>query len=110
MKLLYDENLSPKLPRMLAAPFPGSAHARECGLRGRPDDEVWQYARDHDFVIVSKDSDFQQRGLLLGHPPKLVWLRVGNCTRDHLVRLILAHQPEILALEADPCESVLVLT
>ena len=110
MKLLLDENLSPKLPRLLAALFPGSAHVRECGLLGKTDEDVWEYARANGFTIVSKDSDFQQRSLLYGHPPKLVWLRVGNCTKQRLVQVITAHEPDISALGLDPFESVLVLS
>ena len=73
MKLLFDENLSPKLPRLLETLFPGSAHVRECGLKGFPDEDVWEYARANGFIILSKDSDFQQRSLLYGHPPKIVF-------------------------------------
>ena len=110
MKLLLDENLSPKLPRLLATLFPGSAHVRECGLLGKTDEDVWEYARANGFTIVSKDSDFQQRSLLYGHPPKLVWLRIGNCTRQRLVQVVTAHEPDISALGLDPFESVLVLS
>jgi predicted nuclease of predicted toxin-antitoxin system len=110
MKLLFDENLSPKLPRLLATLFPGSAHLRECGLRGQSDEEVWEYARAHGFTIVSKDSDFQQRSLLYGPPPKVVWLRLGNCTRQQLVQLITTRARDIHALDADPFESFLVLS
>jgi predicted nuclease of predicted toxin-antitoxin system len=98
MKLLFDENLSPKLPRLLATVFPGSAHVRECSLFGHTDEDVWEYARANGFTIVSKDSDFQQRSLLYGHPPKLVWLRIGNCTRQQLFELITSHQQHIHAL------------
>ncbi len=110
MKLLFDENLSPKLPRLLATFFPGSAHVRECGLLGQSDEDVWDSARANGFTIVSKDSDFQQRSLLYGHPPKIIWLRIGNCTRQQLVQLITTHEPEIQALDAAPYESVLVLS
>ncbi len=110
MKLLFDENLSPKLPRLLAVLFPSSAHARECGLLGLPDEDVWEYARANNFVIVSKDSDFQQRSLLYGHPPKLVWLRIGNCTTQQLVQLITTHGQNIHALDTSPNETVLVLS
>lgn len=58
-EMLFEENLSPKLPRLLAALFPDSVHARECGLPGFSDENVWEYARDHGFTIISKDSDFQ---------------------------------------------------
>jgi len=110
MKLLFDENLSPKLPRLLGMLFPDSAHVRECGLRGCSDEDVWEYARAHGFVIISKDSDFQQRSMLYGHPPKVVWLRIGNCTRDQLVQLITNHEQDIHALDIDPFETVLVLS
>ena len=110
MKLLFDENLSPKLPRLLAAFFPDSAHVRECGLLGHPDEDVWEYARANGFTIVSKDSDFQQRSLLYGHPPKIVWLRIGNCTRQQLVQLITSRRQDIHALDSDPFEALLVLS
>ena len=109
MKLLFDENLSPKLPRLLALLFPGSVHARECCLKGCPDEEVWEYARTNGFTVVSKDSDFYQRSLLYGPPPRLVWLRIGNCTRADLLSLLTTHESDIRAFDTNPNESVLVL-
>jgi len=109
MKLLFDENLSPKLPRLLDAQFPGSAHLRDCGLKGATDEAVWEYARANSYTVVSKDSDFYQRSLLQGPPPKLVWVCIGNCTRDQLVAMLTTHQQDIQALDANPSESVLVL-
>lgn len=78
MKLLFDQNLSPRLPRLLADLFPDSVHVRDVGLRDAPDADIWRFAKENGFVIVSKDSDFQQRSLLYGFPPKFVWVRVGN--------------------------------
>src|SRR3954463_14104561 len=109
MKLLFDENLSPKLPRLLAALFPSSVHVRDCGLKGHADEAVWEYARREGFVLVSKDSDFYQRSLLYGHPPRLVWICVGNCTREVLIALLTRHHQEILALDSPGAESVLIL-
>jgi predicted nuclease of predicted toxin-antitoxin system len=80
VKLLFDENLSHRLAMALVDIYPGSRHLRDCGLRGGTDEEVWRYAKENGFVIVSKDSDFSERSALLGCPPKVVWLRVGNCT------------------------------
>ena len=108
MKLLFDENLSPKLPRLLRGQFPGSIHVRDCGLKGRTDQAIWEYARVNGFTLVSKDGDFYQRSLLLGAPPKLVWLCLGNCTRDQLLNLLLKHENDIRVLESAP-ESVLLL-
>ena len=109
MKLLFDENLSPKLPRILSVDFPKSMHVRDCGLKGFPADDVWEYARDNGFTGVSKDSDFYQRSLLYGHPPKLVWLRIGNCNRDILVALITKYKEQIYLLDSSPSESILVI-
>lgn len=80
MKLLFDENLSHRLASALADIYPGSLHLRDCGLRGATDEDVWRHARENGLVIVSKVSDFSQRSALLGPPPKVIWLRVGNCT------------------------------
>ena len=72
MKLLFDENLSPVLPGLMKESFPGSLHVRDCGLKGCPDDQIWGFAKENGFVVVSKDSDFVQRNFLHGAPPKLV--------------------------------------
>ncbi len=109
MKLLFDENLSPKLPQLVAATFPASQHIREVGLKGRTDEEIWNYAQVNGFAIVSKDKDFYDRALLYGSPPKFVWLALGNCTRDDLLALIQRHAQDILTFESSP-ESVLVLS
>jgi len=77
VKLLFDENLSPRLCRLLADVYPGSAHVRDIGLRGADDERICSYARDYGFTVVSKDNDFRQRGFLRGAPPKVVWLSVG---------------------------------
>jgi predicted nuclease of predicted toxin-antitoxin system len=91
---------------MLVRAFPGSLHVCDCGLKGQSDQAVWEYARAHGFTLVSKDGDFYQRSLLFGVPPKLVWLCLGNCTRQQLLSLLLKHEKDIRALES-ASESVL---
>jgi predicted nuclease of predicted toxin-antitoxin system len=66
VKLLFDENLSPKLPRRLANEYPGSVHAREVGLRGAEDRQISDYGRAQGFAIVSKDADFRERSFVEG--------------------------------------------
>jgi predicted nuclease of predicted toxin-antitoxin system len=80
VKLLLDHNLSPKLVRLLADVYPQCTHVRELGMERAQDTEVWRHATEHGFTIVTKDADFHQRSLLLGSPPKVVWLRIGNCS------------------------------
>jgi len=80
MKLLFDENLSPKLPHFLADLFPNSLHVRDVGMKATNDSVVWDYAKGNDFIIVSKDTDMHDLSLVFGNPPKVIWLRLGNCS------------------------------
>ena len=77
--------------------------------KGQSDQAVWEYARTNGFTLVSKDGDFYQRSLLLGAPPKLVWLWLGNCTRSQLLNLLLNSEKDIRALDVAP-EFVLLLS
>ena len=58
MKLLFDQNLSPRLSRLLADIYPASVHVREIGLRDADDVTIWEHAKSNGFAVVSKDSDF----------------------------------------------------
>ena len=109
MKLLFDENLSPSLVQRLQDIFPGSQHVHDCSLGAADDALVWSYARANGFVIVSKDSDFHERGVLHGFPPKVIWLRTGNCTTTLAEKVIRAHSVLIHDFESDPAGSTLVL-
>jgi predicted nuclease of predicted toxin-antitoxin system len=108
MKLLFDENLSPKLPRLLATEFPNSLHVRDIGMKGCADEIIWEYAKNNNFTVISKDSDFYQRALLYGHPPKLIWLRIGNCNRDILLQLITKYKEQIEDF-SNNSDSILIL-
>jgi predicted nuclease of predicted toxin-antitoxin system len=110
MKLLFDQNLSHRLVAQLAAEFPGSAHVRDLGLATAPDAVVWAHAAANGFVIVSKDTDFQQRALLYGHPPKVIWVRLGNCSTAAVATLLRSRLADIQAFEADPQASFLALS
>jgi predicted nuclease of predicted toxin-antitoxin system len=70
MKLLFDGNISPKLVVALADNFPDSAHVDRIGFGGSPDHDVWDYAKANGFTLVSKDYDFYDKSMLLGHPPQ----------------------------------------
>lgn len=85
MKLLFDQNLSPRLVVEFSETYPGSAHVREFGLQTASDDEVWEFAKSRGFTIASKDADFHQRSFLYGPPPKVIWLRVGNSTTQQVI-------------------------
>jgi predicted nuclease of predicted toxin-antitoxin system len=75
---MLDENLSDRIVSQIEDLFPGSAHVKAVGLREADDAVVWEWAKQNGFTIVSKDTDFHQRAIVFGHPPKFIWLRVGN--------------------------------
>lgn len=109
MKLLFDNNLAARLVLSVAERYPGSAHVAQVGLVQAPDDLGWQYAREHGFLIVSKDSDFHQRSLVEGFPPKVVWIQRGNCTTGAIADLLRDSAAALQAFEEDTVASFLVL-
>ena len=110
MKFLFDQNLSPRLVRQLAAEFPGSMHVRDVGMAASPDPDLWAFAAANDLAIVSKDVDFQQRAMLYGHPPKVVWIRLGSCSTSAVAAILRARLTDIEMFEADPFASFLALS
>lgn len=110
MKLLLDENLSPKLAAWLQAEFPGTSQVELLGLKGCDDNAIWAYARDNGFIIVSKDNDFRQRAFLFGAPPKVVWLSIGNADTAFVETLLRQSCERIRRFSEQPEEALLVLT
>ena len=110
MRLLFDQNLSHRLVHRLADVYPGSVHVRDVGLKEAPDPLVWAYAQEHGLMIVSKDADFHQRSFLFGAPPKIVWLRLGNCTTDDVERLLRARSVDVAFFFADEISAFLALS
>lgn len=109
MKLLFDQNLSCRLVSRLADICPEASHVSLVGLDRDSDDHVWDYARANGYTIVSKDSDFSERSVLRGTPPKVVWLRLGNCTTGQIEAALRRYQSEIRAFIDDSVLGVLEL-
>lgn len=95
MRLLFDEHLSEQLCRQLEDIFPESLHVRLLGAGGASDDAVWELARTNGCVLVTKDEDFARLSVLRGAPPKVVWLRLGNCPTHDVLRVLREHQAGI---------------
>jgi predicted nuclease of predicted toxin-antitoxin system len=107
MKLLFDHNLSPKLIRRLVDLFPESAHVADLGLDRATDLEVWNQARTGGYLIVTKDSDFNDLAVLRGFPPKVVWLQLGNCTTRHIEMVLRRNADVLTAFVQDSAAGVL---
>ncbi|MGH8068007.1 MAG: DUF5615 family PIN-like protein [Candidatus Entotheonellia bacterium] len=101
MKRLFAHNLSDKLVGRLADLFPGSAPVRNVNLHEADDRTVLEYARANGVAIVSKDEDFHQLSFLYGAPPKVVWVRLGNCTTADIEQALRRHHTDLLNFDAN---------
>ncbi|MGA2113769.1 MAG: DUF5615 family PIN-like protein [Bryobacteraceae bacterium] len=110
MRLLFDQNLSPFLCKALADCFPSAMHVRDVELREATDTTIWAYAAQHGFAIVTKDADFRQRSFLEGYPPRILWIRLGNCSTKAIEGLVRSRLTEIDEFLADPQKSFLALS
>lgn len=109
MSLLFDENLSPKLVQRLHDIFPWSFHVRDLGLASAGDPLVWTEAAARGLTIVSKDEDFHHLSFLRGAPPKVIGIRLGNCTTQMIEQLLRSRHSSILAFLSDPVSSFMAL-
>jgi predicted nuclease of predicted toxin-antitoxin system len=109
MKLLFDQNLSPRLMQKLDDLFPDSTHVALQGLDRAEDRIVWNFARQQDLVLVSKDSDFSELNLLLGFPPKVIWICRGNCSTSDIEQILRQNYDLIQTLEQDESVGILLL-
>ncbi len=110
MKLLFDQNLSPKLATRLADLFPGAAHVQSFALDCAEDDAVWEHARINGFAIVTKDADYDNLGVIRGHPPKIIWLQLGNCTTAEVEAAFRARASELEAFDQDATVGTFLLS
>ena len=107
MKLLLDQNLSFRLLEKLEFAYPGSTQVKFVALDQADDLGIWRFAKDNDFTIVTKDSDFHEFSLVYGNPPKVIWLKCGNKPKEYVLGLLLDHQDEIKAFLEDSSSTCL---
>lgn len=101
MKLLFDQNLSHKLPELLCDLFPGSVQVKQLDLGQADDRRIWDVAEAGGFAIVSLDADFAELAQLRGPPPKVVWLRCGNQPTRSVADLLRRRVAAVEAFDAD---------
>ena len=91
MKLLFDQNISPRIVKHVASVFTGSTQVRLVGLENASDDAIFEYSKTNGFTIVTFDSDFIDLNTMKGIPPKIIWLRTGNLTTRSISALLEQH-------------------
>ena len=88
MKLLFDQNISPRIVRQIETYFLGSKQVRHVGLEDASDEEIFNYAKRNNFSVVTFDSDFVDLNVIRGIPPKIIWLKTGNLTTKSISELL----------------------
>ena len=101
MKLLFDQNISFRVIRQIHEIFPEAKHVKDFDLQHASDRNIWNYARANQYNIVTLDADFYDLVTLEGHPPKVIWLRLGNTSSLNLARIFNEHQNIIKSFIAD---------
>lgn len=89
MRLLFDQNISFRVIKVLIDFFPECKHVFDCGLMNCEDTDIWNYALKNEYSIVTFDSDFYDISLINGHPPKIIWIRSGNSTTKEIAKLMI---------------------
>lgn len=94
MRLLFDQNVSYRVVKQLKPNFSDIIGVREVGLLNSDDVHTWEYARQHDYTVVTFDKDIPNIGSVRGFPPKIIWLHTGNLSNQAVVDLFLNRSDE----------------
>jgi predicted nuclease of predicted toxin-antitoxin system len=70
---------------------------------------IWKYALSNDFTIVTRDSDYNELLVLKGFPPKVIWIRRGNCSTNEIETMLRSHIEDIQLLAIDQTFGILTL-
>jgi len=109
MKFLFDHNLSPRLVKQLSDIAKDSAHVYDLDMAEAEDTEVWTYAKANNYTIVTRDSDYNDLLILRGFPPKIIWIRRGNCSTSEIERILRLHLADIQTLASESTLGILTL-
>ncbi|MCL1932483.1 MAG: DUF5615 family PIN-like protein [Candidatus Azobacteroides sp.] len=107
MKLLFDQNISFRVLRLLPDDFSDCRHVRSVGLNDCNDAKIWQYAKQNGFTIVTFDADFFDISVLRGFPPKIVWFCTGNLTTFEIAERIILNHANIVSFIDNPDQGCL---
>jgi predicted nuclease of predicted toxin-antitoxin system len=110
MKLLFDHNLSPRLVLTLADLYPNSQHVFPLQMDRDDDRLIWDYAVQNDYVIVTRDSDYNDLSLVRGFPPKVIWIRRGNCSTKEIETILRSSTQAIHEFFQNPALGILTVS
>ena len=100
MKILLDANISWKLVNILTPVFGECNHVDYIGFTmPAKDAQIWNFARENEYIIITKDNDFLNLLEIKGFPPKVVILKTGNNSSKSLANLLINAKSKIVDLE-----------
>lgn len=95
-----------KAGRAASRQLPRFEPPRIFGLDRASDAEIFEYARDHGYTIVTKDADFHDLSQRFGTQPKVVWIGAGNSETRRVEELLRERREEILRAFEDPSRRI----
>ncbi|MFN4198238.1 MAG: DUF5615 family PIN-like protein [Flavobacterium sp.] len=95
MKFLFDQNISHRVLKYVLDEYPESTTVKEQNLINASDRTIWDFAKTHDYIIITQDSDFNDLNSLYGFPPKIIWFRLGNLKTKEIGDFMKLHKREL---------------
>lgn len=89
MKLLFDQNISFRIVNRISHLYSEVQQVRALGLNNSSDKQIWGFAKRNGYSIVTFDADFFDISSLNGHPPKIIWLRIGNTSTENIAQIFI---------------------
>jgi len=96
VKFLLDAHLPPVLGRVMAREGYEVTHVAQLEMKGATDPDIWQYAKSHGYVVISKDEDFMRYRRDTDANPRFIWVRTGNCKNRELIETLIKHLPAVI--------------
>lgn len=100
VRLLLDANLSWRSVSSLKEHFEDCFHVDNISLNiPAKDNEIWEYAKRYDLIIVTNDEDFLNLSVIKSFPPKVILLKTGNLLRKPIEELLIKMKPQIIEFQ-----------
>ena len=97
MRFVVDAQLPPALARYVASQGHQSEHVFDLDMTAADDSVIWNYAITVGAAIITKDEDFAIRVSVVPTGPAIVWLRIGNTSKQALLHWFAPLLPRIEA-------------
>lgn len=101
MRFLFDQNISHRILNLISLKYPNATTVKKEGLTDSLDREIWEFAKENNYTIVTQDSDFNDLNSLFGFPPKIIWIRTGNLKTQAIADIIVDYSDEIEGFISD---------